>query len=115
MKILQTVQNNLEILGISSIQSKQAFCNGKVLLCLLLCGLLIVMNCVFLIDVAQSFKEYTDSIYITSVSVAVFSSLVFFIGKMSKLFEMIDSFEKIVDESKYTPFMIMMNNFKHFK
>lgn len=98
MKVLQTVQNNLEIIGISSIQSKQKIYNRKALLYLLLCGTLIIMNCVFLIDVAQSFKEYTDSIYITSVSVAVFFSLLLLISRMANLFELIDNFEKLVDE-----------------
>lgn len=108
MKILQTVQMNLETLGISSIQSAQAFYNGKALLYLLLCGSLIIMNCVFLIDVAKSFEEYTDSIYIASVSVAVFFSLLFLISRMASLFELIDNLEKIVDESEYqyTPFKI---------
>lgn len=100
MKIFETVQNNLEILGISLTQSKQSFYNGKASLYLLLSGTLIIMNCVFLIDVAQSFKEYTDSSYITSVSVAVFFSLLFLISRMANLFELIDNFEKVVDESE---------------
>lgn len=100
MKIFQTVQKNLAILGISSMQSNQAFYNRKYLLYLLLSGSLIIMNCVFLIYVAKSFKEYTDSIYITSVSIALFISLSFLIRRMRNLFEFIDNLEKIVDDSE---------------
>lgn len=76
MKIFQTVRSNFAILGISSIS-------------------------VFLVYVAKSFEEYTNSIYITSVSVALFVTLSFLVRRMANLFEFIDNLDKIVDESEY--------------
>lgn len=101
MKLFQAIQKNLEIIGISSIVSGQTFYNRKVLLYLLLCGSLIVMNCIFLVHVAETFKEYTDSIYITSVSIALFVSVSFVIRRMANLFEFLDSLEKIINDSEY--------------
>lgn len=105
MKIFQTIQKNLEIFGISSVQPAQTYCNRKILLYLLSCGSLIIMNCIFLIHVAKSFKEYTDSIYITSVSVALFVSFSFLIRRIANLFEFIDSLEKIINDSEYSNYI----------
>lgn len=100
MKILQSLQNNLAILGIDENQSKQIYLfNERSLLVLFIFGLSLISGCVSIAQ-ANTFKEYINAFHI-AVTVA-FGALTFVIviGQMKKMFPFIHSFEKFIDESK---------------
>lgn len=101
MKIFQSIEDNLAILGISSYQSIQVQpFNTRNVTTLLVFGLSVISNCVFLFHVADSFMEYTKCVYVVSTLITSFICFAHLVLKMPKLFEFIKNFEQIVEESK---------------
>lgn len=59
-----------------------------------------ILCCGFFFREANTFKEYTESIYISSVSLTLLSTNAFVIWKMENIFFFIDTWEEIVAKSK---------------
>lgn len=102
MQLFQSVQMNLAILGICPSQSMQISCgfNGKMLKVAFFHGLSGILSCLFFVYEAHTFREYTDSIYMTSATIMVILYFLILILKMAKLFEFIDDFEKVISDSE---------------
>lgn len=102
MKLFQSVQSNLAVCGIFPIQSvpTQSGFNWKMFKVAFFQGLECVLSCLFFVYGAHTFREYTVAIYMTSATIMVTLYFVILVLKMAQLFEFIDSFEKIINESE---------------
>lgn len=110
--VFQAFQKNFAIVGINSNVAKQSYpFNVKILLGILLLGSAIVCNLLYVIYKAKTFAEYTQTIYICSVSCLILSALIITILKMKKLFEFIDYTDELANTSKST---ITGNQLKNF-
>lgn len=98
MKIFQSTKKYLAIVGIVA-QSRRPF-NMRTLATLSGFAIMIILICTFLFCEANSFKDYTESIYMSSVSIAIFSTFSFVIWKRENIFQFIDCWEKIAEASK---------------
>lgn len=94
MKLFMTIKRNYHVLGINSKQSIQAHpFNKRIVLGSITICLNIISHGVFLSEVANSFMEYTKSIYMFSAAVLVainFENMVFKMTKLLKIFAHLD-------------------------
>lgn len=97
MKLFEIVQRNLALMGYSPNQrpftKKQIQIGVTKALCISLHG-------INLIYVANTPKEYMQSIFDTSVTVLVFISFISTILKMNIIFILIDKLQALVNDSK---------------
>lgn len=101
MKVLQKSQNYFAILGFSSEQSKQNHClNYKIVLGWISIGCEFVASAVYLINMANSFDEYIQSICLTVAIIVVVTSFASMVFGMSTLFESIDNIESLIETSE---------------
>lgn len=103
MKLFQTVQNNLKLLGyirnhdgyryypfsLRHLKTTAAFVFG------------LISIFVYAIYSTNSSREYMDSFYLLTVSFSILISFTTTTFKMTKLFNYIDNCEKLCNESKY--------------
>lgn len=103
MKVFQAIQSNFAIVGINPIVAKQPYpFNVKIVLGILLLGSAIVCNLLYVIDDAETFAEYTQTIYICSVSCLILSALIITILKMKKVFEFINYTDELTNTRNAT-------------
>lgn len=101
MKIFQAFQRNFAIVGITQTVAKQRCpVNVKIFLGILLLGSAILCNLLFVIYEAKTFAEYTQTLYICSVSCLTLSALIITILKMKKMFEFINDGNGVVNTSE---------------
>lgn len=98
MKIFESTVKFLETVGITS-QSHAL--NVRTLSTIATFGTMVTLICAFLFFEASSFKEYTESIYMSSVTIAILVTFVFVIWKRENIFQFIDCWEKIAATSKH--------------
>lgn len=98
MKILQFIQRVFALIGFDSNHSVWKI---EHLVGFALTGLAIPSFFIFLFHVADTIKEFTDSIYITAVAITIFISFVNTILKKSKLTLLFNMLEENVNNSKY--------------
>lgn len=96
MKLFQSIKKTAAILGI---RPDYSF-SGRILVACLHYGLCTILLCLFLFFNAQSYEEYTNSIYNISVSISTATCYILFIFQMDKFFQLYDLSEKIINESK---------------
>lgn len=101
LRILQTLQQKFAILGICPIETKQA-CNSrnKLLIGFCIFGISSISHCVFLFGVANTFEEYTNSIYMTTMTISIAAVYLIVVWKMENLFQFIENCEQIIDKSE---------------
>lgn len=97
MKIFQSTIHFLETLGITS-QTRPI--NVRSLVTILAFGTMTILICASFWE-ANNFKEYTESIYMSSVTIVIFVTFLFVIWKKENVFEFIDCWEKIAETSKF--------------
>lgn len=101
MKILQLLQTNLAGVGVHSDLPLQPYpFNKKILMNFLILLLFLICNSVFAIDEAESFGEYTQSIYVITCVTIVILTFVIIILNVKKLFQLINNGEKLVNTSE---------------
>lgn len=98
MKICQSTLKFFGLLGITA--QSHAF-NMRNLLTILVFGIMLFIVGEFLFCEASGFKEYTESIYISSIILAIFVTFIFVIWNKENIFLFIDCFEKTAETSKY--------------
>lgn len=103
MKIFQSTVKFLESLGIT-LQSRSL--NVRSSITIILLGTMTSLICAFLFCEASNFKEYTESIYMSSVTIAIFTTYLFVIWKREHLFQFIDCWEEIAVTSAYFELII---------
>lgn len=97
MKLLQSAQKTFTILGISS--TKRPF-NGKILMFVVLFVLWIGLYATFLLNIASTFEDYTENIYLTASTSIIFSCFMVIVFKMETVFEFLDGLEIFSNKSK---------------
>lgn len=115
MKIFQTVQMHLA--SINYRPNERPFNNGILKQCL---KSVLYISCqfVYLFNIADTPKEFMDSIFTTAVGVLVNVSFLSTALKMKTIFIFIDEVESTIETSKfcsYVPMNFFIYNFIHFK
>ena len=96
-----TFQKNAYLIGIDSDQFKKSHpFNARNVLCFFILGTLCVFSDLYFIRIASTFGEYTQSVYITSMSNAVFLVFTIAIWQMHELFQFINGVLKYYRSSK---------------
>lgn len=103
MKIFQSTIKFLAFLGITSDGNPL---NVKSLLALLSFGIIVGLISSFLFFEADNFKSYTESIYFTSVVLAIFLTYTFVIWKKDNVFWFVNHWERMAVESKLFSFFV---------
>ena len=98
MKFFQVVQANFALLGISSNQSR---CNEKSAITCLIFGLAITFGILYLFFKANTFLEYTMSIFVTSTLCGLWFDFLSMLIQKQRLFELISESEEFVEKSQY--------------
>lgn len=101
MKILIESQKNLTTLGISSKQLIQNHSyNKRILIGLLVLIMCFVSHCVFISDMASTFMEYVECMYMIAADTMIFVGFGSMVVEIRNLIEYIETTEKIIDESE---------------
>lgn len=102
MKLFRTVQNSLELLGY--IRNHGGYCNCAFSIRQLratgIFTVSIISNLTFTFHLEMD-EEYMDSFYILTSAFLIFTSYMVTISEMTKLFDYIDSLEKVYENSKF--------------
>lgn len=100
MKIFKCVENDFQIIGLSSHQSRLNYpfnVEILVILCVSVCG--IISDIVYLFSETKTFEEFNGSLYEISSALVVAVSYLIFTRNMLNLFRFINSLEAIVQKS----------------
>lgn len=97
MKVYQTVQKNLSLMGYSP--DKRPF-NKKQIKIGVEMALCIGLHIMYLVHVASTPREYMEAIFQTSVVILIFISFISTVLKMDIIFIFIDKIEILVNDSK---------------
>lgn len=97
---MKIFQSTLEFLAFIGITAESRPFNVRNLLVLLTFGTMVTLICTFLLREASTFKDYTDSIYMSSVTIAITTTFLSLIWKKENVFQFIDFWEEIAKTSK---------------
>lgn len=100
--ILQTVQKSLSYLGIglNPAHKLQSF-NGKILIDLLILTTAIIWSLMYIFNDAETFTEYTSSIYLCSSFILIILVLIITIFHSTELYKIINACECIINMREY--------------
>lgn len=98
MELFLTLLKNTEIIGIS--RNQHPF-NWRSLLALLTHSFGIALNAAYFFCEANTFQEYSESIFIGTIIIADTIIFVFSVSRMWIVFEFINEAEKIIDGSEF--------------
>lgn len=97
MKFFQSNQQNLSILGISSIEKPF---NRRMMKAYLIYGLSTISANLFLILEANSFSQYTNSVFVTTALAMILICFSMMVFKATELYQFMDDCEEMVVNSK---------------
>lgn len=103
MKIFQLTQRNFATIGISadsSTQSSYRF-NGRIFVGVFILGSIAICNFIYIFYEAETSAEYTESIFMSTLSIPFFLALLILILNVKKLFELINNCENLVNTSEW--------------
>lgn len=101
LKAFETIQMNLAMAGFDRKLAAQSVpLNGKILMCFLLLGLGITFISVHTFNYAETFFEYTQSVYMTTSGIFITMTLIVLILKVQKIFEFINCCNNFINTSK---------------
>lgn len=101
LKLFELPQEHFAIAGITSALASQPYpFNAAVLSGFLLLALSIYMTSVFLIYDAETFAEYTQSVYTDTLLTLIIFALLILILKVKSLFEFINGCEDLASTSE---------------
>lgn len=103
MKILQLTQKNLAAVGVSQnlLLQPNPF-NARIWLGFLILGLYFICNVVYIFFGAKTFADHTQSICRSSFAVFIILSLAIIVFNVKKLFQLIDTGERVINTSEFT-------------
>lgn len=93
MEPFQSVEKTMTTLGIN--RNRYAFIDRVLIAFYVFCSSSI-LSCVFFFAEAESFREYTDSIYTLTADIAVTFCFAYIVMNMDQLFQYIDDSRKMV-------------------
>lgn len=102
MKFLTETQKYLKLVGLTAHQSIQK-CpfNVKNVVCLTVLYVASASAVSLMLFQANTFEEYTNSMYPTSCWICAGINFNVFIWKMDKIFEFIEHFEKLIEKREF--------------
>lgn len=101
LKAFETIQMNLAMAGFDRKLAAQSVpLNGKILMCFLLLGPGITFISVHTFNYAETFFEYTQSVYMTTSGIFITMTLIVLILKVQKIFEFINCCNNFINTSK---------------
>lgn len=99
--IFQAIQRTYAMAGITPVLLTQAYpLNAKIMMGFLLLNIAAIFNLIFTLCYAQTFAEYTQSIYVFSLMNLLIFALLIIILKVDKLFEFFNECADIVNSSE---------------
>lgn len=102
MQILQLTRKKFATAGITKSLTTQAHpFNGGILIGFLTVNAALISSVLYLIYGAESFAEYTQSVYCASFAGLVIGNFTIIIFKANTLFEYIENCESLVNTSEY--------------
>lgn len=102
MEIFQSIQKNFAILGIDRKQlTEKRNTNDKNLLSLFLHGFFTIAYFLYLVRIANNFREYAAGIFETSAVLICGVSMIIIVRTMPKWFKLIDNLEEVINCSEY--------------
>lgn len=100
-KVFEIIEKYFAIAGITpSLAEQTCPLNGCILLGFLLLGSAMYFTSVFLIDEAETFAEYTQSVYTNALSTLIILALLILIFKVKQLFKFINDCDKLAKISE---------------
>lgn len=103
LKAFRTVQKYLAIFGISPKLVTQSYpLNKKISLGFLLLGSATISICVYILNDANTFLEFTKSIYFMCVAIFFIAQLLTIILNVDTLFEYMERSNSMLNTSKWT-------------
>lgn len=101
LRIFQLTQKNLNTVGISpNLLLQPCPLNTKIAIGFLIATSHAICNLVFIFFEAETFSEFTQTIYMGSFAILVIFNLVIFISNVENLFRIIDNCENLVNASE---------------
>lgn len=97
MKILQTTQKNMEFGGL--IRDQSAF-NNTQLRTFFISAVFLTLQIVYPLHVANTPRQYLDSIFMTAAGYLIFISFMSIALKTTEVFNFIDDLEQRINDSK---------------
>lgn len=102
LKSFEIIQKNLAFAGITPNLANQSYpFNRTILFGFLTLGSAIYCSVVFIIYEADTFAEYTQSVYVVSLAILIILVLLMMVLKVKKLFNFIDCCEDFINTSEY--------------
>lgn len=99
IKLFESIQSNMINLGFIPNQ-KNPF-NLQHLRGFIIGLLAIILHFVFFVHVANTIKQYMDSIFMTTVGIAILVSFVSSVLKTKEIFDLINGLEEVINKSEY--------------
>lgn len=100
MKIFISNQKYLATLGITRDQAMQCQpFNARIFLSFLILSLPVISHGGYLFCVANSSKEYTESVYMTTAFICIATDFLAFTWNTKDFFDFVDGWEKCVEQS----------------
>lgn len=101
LKSFKTVQKAFAIIGIDRTLATQAYpFNWTILTGFLILGLAIISSSVYITNEAETFFNYTQSVYVVSIAILFSFLLLIQTVKVYQLFEYIDACDRLLNASK---------------
>lgn len=111
MKILGLVQTNFATIGINPNRSRrQHLSNAKISIGFLILSCFFICSFIFAISEAETFTEYTQSIYMISTVAFIILAFAIIIFNVEKMFELINDCENIADISECVRLILSSNS-----
>lgn len=112
LRVLQSIQKNFAMLGIVPALVTQTFpLNEKVFLDFSILSSAIICNFTYTFSEANTFVEYTQSIFMSTLAALINFALLILILNIEKLFGIFNGFEDIANTSQCDIFNIFLNQF----
>lgn len=96
MKLFQETQRTLAILGIATNQNK---INRTAMMIFIVYFIDNILNCVYLCRVVETFSEFTDSVFITSLTTSIPIMFVIFASEWTTVSILITHVGKFIEKS----------------
>lgn len=102
LKAFKTIQKNFAMIGISAKLVTQSYpLNEKIFMGFLLFGSVTVFTSVYILNYAETFFEYTQSVYLACVAIFFTTELLISILKVDTLFEFMERADCMMNTSKW--------------
>lgn len=100
MKIFELTLKNFATVGITANLPRQPYpLNARISTGFLILNSYLICNAVFVVYEAETFTDYTQSIYIGSSTALILFALIILVFKSKKLFQLIGDCENLINTS----------------